>query len=141
MLLHLPIWFNAILKVCSHLLSNKMMVFLSMLLFTIILRYIWHYFQSFKNVLSSADFTNIFCVAFTHPDPKSANNTVKQTVFFVLLGSAHLKASSKHIDEINPMLVLIHSAFTSLDLVWWGSKLLKMSKYFYRGDLNKSLRC
>jgi len=30
-----------------------------------------------------------------HPDPKSPKNTVKPSVFFALLGSAHVKAEHK----------------------------------------------
>ena len=35
-------------------------------------------------------------------DPKSAKKTVKSSSFFVLLGSARVKAAHKHIDEIDP---------------------------------------
>ena len=34
--------------------------------------------------------------------PKPQKNKVKSTVVFVLLGSAHIKTSSKHVGEIDP---------------------------------------
>jgi len=37
------------------------------------------------------DFTNFLCAAFMRADPKSAKNTVKQSVFFALLGSVLVK--------------------------------------------------
>jgi len=39
------------------------------------------------------NFTNILQEVITHADPKSAKNSIKQTAFFVLLGSARLKAA------------------------------------------------
>jgi len=41
------------------------------------------------------NFTNIIRAAFPRADPKSAKNNVKLSVFFVLLGSAHIKAACK----------------------------------------------
>jgi len=82
-----------------------------------------------------------FLCSFYLPRSQKLKNTVKLSVFFALLGSPHIKASSKHVDEIETMLLLIHSAVTSLDLALGGSKLLKINKYFNRGDLRKSLRC
>jgi len=40
------------------------------------------------------DFTIILNAAFTQADPKSAKNTVKRSVFFVLLRSERVNASS-----------------------------------------------
>jgi len=34
--------------------------------------------------------------------PKAQKDTDNLTVFFVLLGSAHVKAARKHVGEINP---------------------------------------
>jgi len=41
------------------------------------------------------NFINILRAAFLHTDPKSAKNTVKQSVFFALLGSPNAKAAHK----------------------------------------------
>jgi len=43
-----------------------------------------------------------FTAAFTPADPKSAKYTVKSSVFFMLLGSALVKAERKHVGEIDP---------------------------------------
>jgi len=51
--------------------------------------------------LPGVDFTNILHAAFTHTDPKSTKNTVKLSVFLVLLGSSIVKALQKNIGEIN----------------------------------------
>jgi hypothetical protein len=37
-----------------------------------------------------------------HKDPKSAKGSDDITVIFALLGSLHVKASHKHVGEINP---------------------------------------
>jgi hypothetical protein len=36
-------------------------------------------------------------------DPKSTKYTLKLSVFFALLGSAHVKAACKHDNEIDPL--------------------------------------
>jgi len=46
-------------------------------------------------VRSVVNFINILRAAFWRTDPKSAKNTVKQSVFFALLGSTHAKAAHK----------------------------------------------
>jgi len=48
------------------------------------------------------DFTNILSAAFTCTDPKSAKNTVKQSVFFVLLGFERLKTLRKMLMKLTP---------------------------------------
>jgi len=48
------------------------------------------------------DFTNNLRTAFMHADPKSAKNTVKQSVSFALLGSARLKAKHKMLVKLTP---------------------------------------
>jgi len=83
----------------------------------------WHYFSVFKatNLLlvyvknlpipekifcgfpwSGLNFTNILLEFFTPPDPKSAKNTVKLSVFFVLVGSACIKAAHKMLVKLTP---------------------------------------
>jgi len=47
-------------------------------------------------VTSGVNFTNVLRAAFALADPKSAKGTVKLSVFFVLLGSARVKAAQKH---------------------------------------------
>jgi len=47
------------------------------------------------------NFTNIFCAAFTHSDQKAQKYTVKQSIFFALLGFERIKATCKHVGEIN----------------------------------------
>ena len=39
---------------------------------------------------------------YARSDPKSAKKTVKLSSFFALLGSARIKAASKHVGEIDP---------------------------------------
>jgi len=46
------------------------------------------------------NFTNILCAAFTLKDPQSAYKYIQTVSLFVLLGSAHVKAS--HVGEIDP---------------------------------------
>jgi len=48
------------------------------------------------------DFINILRAAFTFKDPKSVKNTIKPSVFFVLLGSAGIKASHKMLVKLTP---------------------------------------
>jgi len=48
-------------------------------------------------------FIDILCTAFTLAEPKSAKNTVKLSVFFVLLGSASVKAARKMLVELTPV--------------------------------------
>ncbi len=45
--------------------------------------------------VSIYNFTNIIHIAFMRADHKSAENTVKLSVFFALLGSAQVKAAHK----------------------------------------------
>jgi len=45
---------------------------------------------------------SVLCAAFTCADPKTAKETVKQSVFFALLISARIKAACKHVGEIDP---------------------------------------
>ncbi len=45
-----------------------------------------------------------FRTAFLQADPKSPQKTDSLTVFFALLGSAHVKAWHKHVGEIDPRL-------------------------------------
>jgi len=47
-------------------------------------------------------FTKILHKAFTCADPKSAKNTVKPPVFFVLLGSGQEKAANKMLVILTP---------------------------------------
>jgi len=48
-------------------------------------------------------FINILQAAFTHAGPKSAENTVKLSVFFALLGSEQVKGLHK----MDPRLALV----------------------------------
>ena len=58
--------------------------------------------DDFATQTSGVNFTNILGAAFTCADPKSAKKLLNLTVFFALLGSAHVKAAHKHVDEIDP---------------------------------------
>ena len=48
------------------------------------------------------NFTNVIRAAFTRADPKSAKKLLKLTVFFVLLGSARVKAAGRMLVKLNP---------------------------------------
>ncbi len=50
---------------------------------------------------------------FTHPDPKSAKNTVKLSSFFALLGSAHVKAVHKMLVKSTPERVCVSNIHQS----------------------------
>jgi len=50
------------------------------------------------NLTPGVNFINILQAAFTRADPKSAKNTV----FFALLGSAHVKAASEVLVKLTP---------------------------------------
>jgi len=52
--------------------------------------------------LPGVNFTNILCAAFTRADPKSTKKTDDFTVFFVLLGSARVKASFEMLVKLTP---------------------------------------
>jgi len=51
--------------------------------------------QNLQFFSSGVNFTNILRTAFTNADPKSRKKTDGLTVFFALLGSAHIKAAHK----------------------------------------------
>jgi len=57
------------------------------------------------------NFINILRAAFAHSDPESAEKTDNLTVFFVLLGSAHIKAAHKTFIKLTPG---EHSTFCGL---------------------------
>jgi len=48
------------------------------------------------------DFINILRAAFERADPKSAQKTDNLTVFFALLGSAHVKAARRTLMKLTP---------------------------------------
>ncbi len=52
------------------------------------------------------NFTNTLSAAFTCTDPKSAKKTVSLTVFFAILGSAHVKAARKMLVKWTPLSLL-----------------------------------
>jgi len=51
---------------------------------------------------SGINFINILRAAFTNPDPKSAKKSDDMTLFFVLLGSAHVIAVGKNLVKLTP---------------------------------------
>jgi len=53
-------------------------------------------------IKSSINFTNILLEAFTSTDPKRAKKTDGLTVFFALLGPAHVKAAHKILVKSTP---------------------------------------
>jgi len=57
---------------------------------------------------SGVNFINILCAAFLCVDPKSTKMTVKPLAIghFAPLGSTLIKASSKHVCEIDPLFYL-----------------------------------
>jgi len=93
-------------------------------------------FGSFANYISErhvflpgVDFTNILHKASALTDPKSAKNTVKLSVFFVLLGSVCLKAAHKTLIKLTPGINFIsiilmrfsyESELSSLSLITFG---------------------
>jgi len=48
------------------------------------------------------NFINVLHAAFGRADPEIVKETVKSSVFFMLLGSALAKAVHKHVGEIDP---------------------------------------
>jgi hypothetical protein len=48
------------------------------------------------------NFTNILQAAFMHADPKRPKKMLNLTVFFALLGSAHVKAARKMLVKLTP---------------------------------------
>jgi hypothetical protein len=48
------------------------------------------------------NFTNVLRAAFMHVGPKSTKIQSSYQTFFALLGSGHIKALSKQVDEIDP---------------------------------------
>jgi len=52
---------------------------------------------------SGVNFINILHRAFTRVDPKSAKMTVKSLAILRFLGSTRIKASRKHVGEIDPL--------------------------------------
>jgi len=67
------------------------------------------HFVKYRELFSQAwvDFINILRAAFTCPDLNSTNNTVKQSVFFALLGSARVKAVHKMLVKSTPAMSLL----------------------------------
>ena len=63
------------------------------------------------------NFTNILQAAFMHADPKSAIKLLNLTVFFALLGSAHVKAAHRTLVKLTPG-------------PWIQTNYLKLSKTF-----------
>jgi hypothetical protein len=51
---------------------------------------------------TGVNFTNVLQAAFTCADSKAQNKTDKLTVFFVLLGSARVKAARRVLMKSNP---------------------------------------
>jgi len=48
------------------------------------------------------NFINVLRAAFTRTDPKSVKKTDDLTVFFALLGTAHMKAALKTLVKLTP---------------------------------------
>jgi len=48
------------------------------------------------------NFVNILCAAFASLDPKSSKKIDNLTIFFPLLGSAHVKAAQKTLMKLAP---------------------------------------
>jgi len=57
---------------------------------------------------TGVDFTKILRAAFPLVDPKSAKNTVKPSVFFMLLGFVHVKAARKMLVKLTPAVNFIN---------------------------------
>jgi len=53
------------------------------------------YINGLVKLSSGVNFINALRATFTHADPKSAKKTVKLSVVFTLLGSAHVKAAHR----------------------------------------------
>ena len=60
------------------------------------------------------NFINVLRAAFAHTDPESAKNTVKLSIFFVLMGSAIVKTVNKTLVKLKP------EAVDLLDALDWN---------------------
>ena len=58
--------------------------------------------KSRREPVAGVNFTNILQAAFTCADPKSAIKLLNLTVFFALLGSAHVKAARRTLVKLTP---------------------------------------
>ncbi len=68
------------------------------------------------------NFINILRAAFLSADPESAKKTDNLTVFFVLLGSASVKAASRTLMKLTPGVYSNTICIRDLDkinLIWW----------------------
>ncbi len=81
--------------------------------------YLFHISRRYKISAFSAlfqpgvNFIKVLRAAFARADPKSAKKTVKLSVFFALLGSAHIKASRKIFGETQHCLT-VHNVLQEL---------------------------
>jgi len=73
-----------------------------------------------QNARRGVNFTNILRTSFTHTDLKSTKNTVRPSVFFVLLGFAFVKAAHKMLVKSTPgfvcvrMYTLVHLCYVCM---------------------------
>ncbi len=64
------------------------------------------------------NFINILRETFTHADPKSAKKYIKAVVLFALLGSGQVKASSKMLMKLTPLVNFINILWTAFALIF-----------------------
>ncbi len=67
-------------------------------------------FSKVFSFLIWGQFHHILCAAFIRPNPKGAKNTDKPSVFFALLGSAHVKAVCKMLVKSTPVVTAEETA-------------------------------
>ena len=74
-----------------------------------------------RSRVPGVNFTNVLQAAFTHAEPKSAIKLLSLTVFFELLGSAHVKAAQRTLVKLTPdchqLLAFSSELFSSNELL------------------------
>ena len=65
-------------------------------------KYFKSQFKGLQVLLPGVNFTNVLRAAFALVDPISAKKLLNLTVFFALLGFAHVKAARRTLVKLNP---------------------------------------
>ncbi len=76
--------------------------------------------QKLEKSTPGVNYINILWVALACPDPKSAKKTLKLTVFFALLGSAHSKADRRMLMNLTACLVDYLNGFNDIKKITYN---------------------